>query len=162
MDEFDWIINGLQPFNIESVDDTSFPKITLHCVAHIDDIRYETPLDEIKAFKALASLEVTTEPTTTGGIDVQTSIDGELIPISNGDDNYFAALYYPQYNPDALARTLIEFDLVLELQIVNKDIIPDAPTDPTNQKPYNLITTGYQYKIKTTRRCYKIFRNIYF
>ena len=146
---YDWILNGLKPFNIISVDDTSFPKVTLHCAAHYTDIRYETPLDEIKAFEAMASLGITTEPTLTGGTDVQTSIDGELIPVTDGDENWFAAVYPLQYTSDDEAKTLIKFDLILELQIVNVNIIPDAPTDPTSTKPYNLITNGYTYKITT-------------
>ena len=148
--QYCWILNGIYAPHIQSIDKTQFPKITIHCSAQGDG-DYPDPEDEIAVFEAMSSLNITTEVTDTGGTDVQTSIDGELIPVSDGVNNWFAGLYRPQYTVDNMARisNFIAFDLILELQIVNKDIIPDAPTDPTNTKPYNLITNGYKYKIKT-------------
>jgi hypothetical protein len=147
MEYHDWTINGIKPFNIESMDDTAFPKITLHCAAHYTDDRYDTPMDEINAFKAMACNKITNEPTQSGGTDVQTSMDNTIIPISNGTDNWLGALCYPQYTPDNMAETLIEFDLILELALVNTSIIPDTPNPPDITKPYNLITNGYSYNI---------------
>ncbi|MBZ2166291.1 hypothetical protein [Methanobacterium spitsbergense] len=149
MDNLDWIFNGLRPYWIQSMDDSSFPQITLHCAAYYEDSRYETPLDEIKAFKEMACLKITNEITESGGSDLQASIDGPIIPISDGIDNWLGALYYPKYGPDEFAMELIEFDLIFELQLVNKEVIPDPLTTPDTTKPYNLITQGYTYLINT-------------
>ncbi|MCE7698691.1 MAG: hypothetical protein K8E24_007600 [Methanobacterium paludis] len=98
----------------------------------------------------MACNSITNEPNMTGGTVLETSIDGQIIPISDGIDSWLGALYYPQYTPDDMSETLIKFDLIFELQLVNKEIIPDAPNTPTEDKPYNLITYGYSYKINTT------------
>ena len=146
---YNWIINGIQPFNIETVDTSSWPKVTLHCASHYTDSRYDTPMDEIRIYEAMSCLSITNTPTQSGGTDVETSMDGTLIPISDGTTTWLGALYPLSYTVDDMSNTLIKFDLVIELAIVNKTIIPDTPTPPDITKPYNLITQGYKNKIST-------------
>jgi hypothetical protein len=146
MVDFDWTINGRKPRWIIDIDETTFPKITLHCASYLDET-YE-PIDEIELFKAMACLKITNEVTNSGGTDLQASIDGSLIPISNGVDNWLGALYYPQYNPNDTTDNLIKFDLIFELGLVNKEIIPDPETGEDTTRPYNLITNGYSYQVQ--------------
>ena len=148
MTEYDWIFNGLRPQWIINQDDTNWPQMTLHCIAYADD-NYATPKEAIDAFRAMASLKVTNEITNSGGSDVQTSLDGETIPIFDGETNYMGALYMPQVTSSPIVENGdILFDLIFELKMVNKDILPVTPSD-TASTPYNLITTGYRYRITT-------------
>jgi hypothetical protein len=145
-EDFNWTINGKTPRWIVSIDDNNFPKMTLHCASYPDET-YTYPIDEIQAFKAMACLKITNEVTDSGGTDLQTSIDGSTVPISNGVDNWLGALYYPQYSPDDMSDNLIKFDLIFELGLVNKEIIPDPETGEDTTRPYNLITNGYNYTV---------------
>ncbi|MCE7699510.1 MAG: hypothetical protein K8E24_012135 [Methanobacterium paludis] len=149
MADITWVINGVQPFKVMNADVTAFPKITLHCAAHYTDARYDSPIEEIRTYKSMACNTITNEPNMAGGTTLETSIDGQIIPISDGIDSWLGALYYPQYTPDDMSNTMIKFDLIFELQLVNKEIIPDAPTNPTTDKPYNLITYGYKFNVTT-------------
>ena len=143
-----WIINGLSPRWISSVDLTAFPKVTIHCASYPDN-KYPEPIDEINAFKSMACNSITNEPTQSGGTDIETSMDGSIIPISDGISTWLGALHIPTWNEDEMVHILIEYDLVLELSLVNKDIVPDTPNPPDITKPYNLITNGYAKKINT-------------
>ena len=156
MVEYDWVFNGLRPQWIMSEDRKTYPKVTIHCLAYPDET-YATAKKAIEAIEALSALKITNELTWSGGSDLQPSIDGEIIPISDGTKNYMGALYRPTYSVAELRQlpnyddtmpegTIIEFDLSFELLVENKDIVPDSPvTDiPTIN---NLITQGYRYTV---------------
>jgi len=151
MVEYDWVFNGLRPQWIMTEDKSNYPKIVLHCLAY-PDATYTTAKKAIEAFEAMSALKITNELTWSGGSDLQPSIDGEIIPISDGVTNYMGALYRPNYSVKEFRQlpdyegAIIEFDLSFELQIVNKDIIPDSPTTDVTT-PYNMITSGYSYTV---------------
>jgi hypothetical protein len=145
---YDWVFNGHRPQFISKQDMKGFPKVSLHCRAYPDEV-YDTAEDAIKVFTDMSALKVTNELTESGGTDLQCSIDGSIIPISDGVNNWLGVLHRPEYSVDELAYGRIDFDLTFELQLVNKEIIPDPLSTPDTTKPYNLITQGYSYDIQT-------------
>lgn len=149
MTDYDWVFNGIRPQWIISQDDTNWPQMTLHCIAYADDT-YPTPKAAIDVFREMGCLKITNKPTQSGGTDVEPSIDGSIIPIYDGDTSYLGALYRPQVTASPNNENGdIYFDLIFELAMVNRTIIPDTPNPPDITKPYNLITTGFSRKINT-------------
>ncbi len=121
----DWTINGITPRWITGGDDsasgvdwTEFPKVTLHCAAYPDDF-YADARDEIEAFRAIAADVINNKPLMNGGTDLQVSRDGQIVTITEGNNSWQGALYYPQFIETEFADQLIQWDLIFELQLVN-------------------------------------------
>jgi|GEM_PF-4884485 hypothetical protein len=116
----DWTINGITPRWItgDGVDWTEFPKVTLHCAAYPDDFNADAR-DEIEAFKTIAADVINNKPLMNGGTDLQVSRDGQIVTITEGNNSWQGALYYPQFIETEFADQLIQWDLIFELQLVN-------------------------------------------
>ncbi|MCE7700047.1 MAG: hypothetical protein K8E24_014900, partial [Methanobacterium paludis] len=126
---YDWVINGITPRRIESMDDSAYPKITLHCASKADDT-FPDPRDEIEQFRLLAANTINNKILGNGGTDLQISSDGEIVTITNNGNSWNGALYYPQTpSLDDMAGNLIKYDLIFELQQTNNPasdvFIPD-------------------------------------
>ena len=122
-----WTINGIAPRWIrangmnstEGVDWTNFPKIIIHCAAYPDE-QYPNPRDEIEMWKTLAS-ETINNTIIDNGTDLQVS-NGQIFTISNDTESWNGALYFPQFFETDYSNQLIEYDLIVELQLVNTPI----------------------------------------
>ena len=101
-----------------SVIGSSYPKMTLHCAAYPDDL-YMYSRDEIEMFKQISCSVINNKPLINGGTDLQISMDGQIVPITNGDSSWNGALYYPQFPEDDMCNTLIKWDMIFELQLTN-------------------------------------------
>ena len=116
----DWTINGITPRWItgDGVDWTEFPKVTLHCAAYPDDFNADAR-DEIESFKAIAADVINNKPLMNGGTDLQVSRDGQIVTITEGNNSWQGALYYPQFIETEFADQLIQWDLIFELQLTH-------------------------------------------
>ena len=124
LDTYNWTINGITPRWIESMDDSSYPKITLYCASYIDD-NFPDPRTEIEQFKVLAANTINNKLLCNGGTDLQISNDGVIVPITNNGNTWNGALYYPQTpSLDDMATNLIKYDLIFELQQTNNQQDP--------------------------------------
>ena len=154
LDTYNWTINGITPRWIESMDDSSYPKITLYCASYIDD-NFPDPRTEIEQFKVLAANTINNKLLCNGGTDLQISNDGVIVPITNNGNTWNGALYYPQTpSLDDMATNLIKYDLIFELQQTNNPasdvFIPDLRLYPNvdyscwTNNPYAVVTNGFR------------------
>lgn len=114
----DWIIGGIRPKYITAngIDWTNFPQVTIHCAATPDEY-YTDARDEIARFSEFAANEITNTPLINGGTRVQCSRDGKIITIEEGGNIWRGAIHYPKFKEDKFSDQVIEWDLVLELEI---------------------------------------------
>lgn len=114
----EWVINGIIPQWIESVDWSNYPQVTLNCAASPDEF-IASARDEIKQFMDVACASINQIPLLNGGNDLQITSDGEIISISEGDTEWQGAIYYPQFAEDSFSDSIIQWSLVLELLVTN-------------------------------------------
>ena len=114
----DWIINGIRPRYITAngVDWSNFPQVTLHCAATPSEY-YSDARDEIARFSEFAALQISNTPLINGGTKVQCSPDGQKIMIQEGNNIWSGAIHYPKFKEDQFSDQVIEWDLILELEI---------------------------------------------
>lgn len=113
----DWIINGIRPQYITSngIDWSNFPQVTIHCAAKSSE--WEDARKEIEKFEEFAAQEISNTPLISGGTRVQCSRDGKIVTIEEGDKTWRGAVHYPRFKEDQFSDQVIEWDLILELEI---------------------------------------------
>jgi hypothetical protein len=106
---------------IVSVDDSQFPKITLHCASSNDliiyDERFPNPRDEIEMWNKLSCNNINETILSGGGTDVQGSLDGQILTISEGSNTWRGAIYPISSTPDDTADNFIEYDIIIQVAI---------------------------------------------
>ncbi|MBC7109228.1 MAG: hypothetical protein H5T41_10700 [Methanomassiliicoccales archaeon] len=128
----DWIINGIRPKYITAngVDWSNFPQVTLHCAATPSEY-YTDARDEIAKFSKFAALEISNTPLINGGTKVQCSPDGQRVVIKEGNNMWEGAIHYPKFKEDQFSDQVIEWDLILELEV------------PGARPSYGILVPGY-------------------
>ena len=114
----DWVINGIRPKYITSdgIDWSNFPQVTLHCAATPDKY-YADAREEIAKFSEFAAKEISNTTLINGGTKVQCSRDGRIVTIREGDKVWQGAIHYPKFKEDKFSDEIIEWDLILELEV---------------------------------------------
>jgi hypothetical protein len=124
-----WAINGIIPRWIVGSDWTSYPKVTLHCLAYPDDT-YSTSRDEIEMWKSMACETINNTPLD-NGTDLQAN-PSNIFTITEGNESWNGALYPISFSEDDLSDDIIEYDLIFELQLTNN------PTSAVYSPDYRL------------------------
>ncbi|MBZ2167016.1 hypothetical protein [Methanobacterium spitsbergense] len=110
-----WLINGVHPKWIVSVD-KKLPKITLHCASQPGP-EFEDAQDEIELFEQIACNTINNKPLINGGTDLQTSIDGKVVTITDGIHTWDGAIEYTVPTIDDTSETLVKWDMVIYVQL---------------------------------------------
>lgn len=117
-DEYDqWVIGGYIPTAIKSVEKNfQDGRFTFKCVADITHLDGEDPQTEIDKFNAISSPRINNEKLHNGGTKLQAL--GNYIEITDGIVTWEKCALHPiQYEPDSFANEIIEFDLIVEVEL---------------------------------------------
>jgi hypothetical protein len=116
----DFTINGLNLPWLIKADWTNLEQgqITLHCLARKADTGVD-PRVALETLKNLACSSITNTKLLNGGSLVRTSGGSKVEIIENGVI-WVGAIHYPRFTEESYAAQIIEFELVLEVELPSK------------------------------------------